>query len=109
MDDLLRQLAQPGIDTALRTAERLQKTPDSALVAWQQRWLYDVLSVKLSGTIRYYPRYGKELGALAARADTAALLQAIKNIGERRAIAAHPLAPRLFVGDMLLDYAKLFS
>lgn len=109
MDDLLRQLAQPGIDTALRTAERLQKTPVSALVAWQQRWLYDVLSVKLSGTIRYYPRYGKELGALAARADTAALLQAIKSVGERRAIAEHPLAPRLFVEDMLLDYAKLFS
>lgn len=109
MDDLLRQLAQPGIDTALRTAERLQKTPVSALVAWQQRWLYDVLSVKLSGTIRYYPRYGKELGALAARADTTALLQAIKSVGERRAIAEHPLAPRLFVEDMLLDYAKLFS
>ncbi|HEY6774839.1 MAG TPA: DNA polymerase III subunit delta' [Oxalicibacterium sp.] len=109
MDDLLRQLAQPGIDTALRTAERLQKAPVGALVAWQQRWLYDVLSVKLSGTIRYYPRYGKELGALAARADTAALLQAIKSIGERRAIAEHPLAPRLFVEDMLLDYVKLFS
>lgn len=109
MDDLLRQLAQPGIDTALRTAERLQKTPVAALVAWQQRWLYDVLSVKLSGTIRYYPRYGKDIGALAARAETAALLQAIKSVGERRAIAEHPLAPRLFVEDMLLDYAKLFS
>lgn len=109
MDDLLRQLAQPGIDTALRTAERLQKTPVVALVAWQQRWLHDVLSVKLSGTIRYYPRYSKELNALAVRADTGALLQAIKAVGERRAIAEHPLAPKLFIEDMLLDYAALFS
>lgn len=108
MDELLRQLAQPGTESALRTADRLQKTPVTALVAWQQRWLHDVLSVKLSGTIRYYPRYGKELQALAARADTAALLQAVKAIGDRRAIAEHPLAPKLFIEDMLLDYATLF-
>lgn len=109
MDDFLRQLAQPGVDAALKAAERLQKTPVTELVAWLQRWLHDVLSVKLSGTIRYYPRYQKELAALAARADTAALLQAIKAVNERRAIADHPLAPKLFIEDMLLDYSTLFS
>jgi len=109
MEDLLRQLTQPGPEDALKAAERLQKTPPADLVAWLQRWLYDVLSVKLSGTIRYYPRYRKELGALAARVETAALLQAIKAVGDRRAIADHPLAPKLFIEDMLLDYAAIFS
>ncbi|MFJ7566339.1 DNA polymerase III subunit delta' [Herminiimonas sp. NPDC097707] len=109
LDEFLQQLAQPGVDAALKTAERLQKTPVTELVAWLQRWLYDVLSVKLSGTIRYYPRYKKELAALAARADAGALLQAIKMLNERRAIADHPLAPKLFIEDMLLDYSTLFS
>jgi DNA polymerase-3 subunit delta' len=109
MDDLLRQLTQPGAEGALKAADRLQKTPPADLVAWLQRWLYDVLSVKLSGTIRYYPRYRKELGALAAKVETAAVLQAIKAVGDRRAIADHPLAPKLFIEDMLLEYAAIFS
>jgi DNA polymerase-3 subunit delta' len=79
------------------------------LVSWLQRWLYDVLSVKLSGTIRYYPRYKKQLGALAVRVEVSNLLQEIKSVNERRAIADHPLAPKLFIEDMLLDYSTLFS
>lgn len=109
IDDFLRQLTLPGADAALKTADRLQKMPVADLVAWLQRWLYDVLSVKLSGTIRYYPRYTKELTVLAAKVEVRALLQAIKATKDRRAIAAHPLAPKLFIEDMLLDYATIFS
>ena len=98
-----------SVDGALKAADRLQKMPVPDLVAWLQRWLYDVLSVKLSGTIRYYPRYKKELGALAQRVETAALLQEIKAVNDRRAIAEHPLAPKLFIEDMLLEYSTIFS
>ncbi|MFK3737731.1 DNA polymerase III subunit delta' [Massilia sp. TN1-12] len=104
LDALLQILAQPSVDGALRAADRLSKTPLSALVAWQQRWLYDVFSYKLSGTIRYYPRYQRELAGLAARMSTPNLMRAIKSANERRAVADHPLSPKLFVEDMLLDY-----
>ncbi len=109
MDDFLRQLAQPGVENALKTADRMQKMPVADLVAWLQRWLYDVLSVKFSGRIRYYPRYRKELSGLAERVETGALLSALKGINERRAIAEHPLSAKLFIEDMLLDYSILFS
>ncbi|HYD80162.1 MAG TPA: DNA polymerase III subunit delta' [Paucimonas sp.] len=109
LDDFLRQLAQPGTEAALKAAERLQKTPVSDLVAWQQRWLYDIFSFKLSGRIRYYPRYRKELAALAANADLGKLLRGLKSANDRRAIAEHPLSARLFIEDMLLDYASVFS
>jgi DNA polymerase-3 subunit delta' len=108
MDELLRMLAAPGVDNALKTAERLQKSPVPELVAWLQRWLHDVFSFKLSGRIRYYPRYRKELASLAGRADTGALLNLLKAVNERKAIAEHPLSARLFIEDMLLDYASLF-
>src|SRR5690349_12176631 len=60
LDTLLQFLARPSVDGALRQAEKLAKSPLSALVAWEQRWLYDLLSSKLAGSVRYYPRYHKE-------------------------------------------------
>ena len=105
MDALLAMLANPSVENALKTAEKLQKTPLSSLVSWQQRWLYDLFSCKLTNKVRYYPRYNKELAALAAKMHTAQLLRAIKGANERRAIADHPLSPKLFVEEMLLDYA----
>jgi DNA polymerase III subunit delta' len=87
MDDFLRHLAKPSAEGALKTAERLQKTPVIELVAWLQRWLYDVFSLKFSGRIRYYPRYRKDLEMLAERADATQLLHALKAVNERRAIA----------------------
>jgi DNA polymerase-3 subunit delta' len=104
LDGLLQVLAQPSVDAALRSADKLSKAPLAALVAWQQRWLYDVISYKLSGVIRYYPRYQREVAALAGRVHVADLMQAIKSTNERRAVADHPLSPKLFVEDMLLDY-----
>jgi DNA polymerase-3 subunit delta' len=104
LDGLLQVLAQPSVDAALRSADKLSKAPLASLVAWQQRWLYDVFSYKLSGTIRYYPRYERQLAALAGRVHVAQLMQAIKSTNERRAVADHPLSPKLFVEDMLLDY-----
>jgi DNA polymerase-3 subunit delta' len=104
LDALLQLLARPSVEASLKAADKLSKTPLAALVSWQQRWLYDLLSYKLSGNIRYYPRYQKELAALAATVQTASLLQAIKSANERRATADHPLSPKLFVEAMLLDY-----
>lgn len=109
MEEFLQYLSRPGVEGALKTAERLQKTAPAQQVEWLQRWLYDLFSVKLSGKIRYYPRYNKQLDALSTQVKLPALLQAIKGAGERRAIAEHPLSPKLFIEDMLLDYSRLFA
>ncbi|PWF43937.1 DNA polymerase III subunit delta' [Massilia glaciei] len=104
MEAFLQVLARPNVDNALKAAEKLMKAPLASLVSWQQRWLYDVLSYKLSGKIRYYPRYQSELAALSAKVHTAKLMRAIKSANDRRAIADHPLSPKLFVEELLLDY-----
>ena len=104
LDALLQVLAKPSVEAALRVADKLSKAPLGSLVAWQQRWLYDVFSYKLSGVIRYYPRYQRELAALADRVHVSKLMRAIKSANDRRAVADHPLSPKLFVEDLLLDY-----
>ncbi|CAN7520119.1 DNA polymerase III subunit delta' [Duganella sp. LjRoot269] len=105
LEVLLQLLVRPSVEGALKVADKLQKVPLSAQVSWLQRWLYDVFSYKLAGNIRYYPRYQKELASLADKIHVSRLLAAIKGANERRATADHPLSPKLFLEDMLLDYA----
>lgn len=108
LDEFLRQLSKPSVESSLKMAEKMQKIDLTITVSWLQRWLYDIFSYKQSGRIRYYPYYKKELALLADRAETSALLQVIKNTGERQMIANHPLSAKLFIEDMLLDYSVLF-
>ena len=49
------------------------------------------------------------LEALAALINVSRLMAAIKAAKERRAIADHPLSPKLFLEDMLLRYARHFA
>jgi DNA polymerase-3 subunit delta' len=107
-DELLAHLSKPESVNPLIVAERLQKAPLSQLVAWQQRWLYDLLSLKLGGQVRYFPHQQKVLGSLAARVTAERLQQALRDAGARRAVSDHPLSARLFIEHMLLDYSGLF-
>lgn len=109
LDEFLRQLSKPGVDTSLKIAEKMQKMDMPTTVSWLQRWLYDVFSCKQSGRIRYYPRYEKELRVLAARVESGALLRVIGHASERQAIASHPLSAKLFLEEMLLEYSALFD
>lgn len=106
---LLNLLAKPDASVALNVAERLQKTPVPVLVAWQQRWLYDLFSLKLSGRVRYYPQHQSRLAAIMNRVTSERLQQALRDANGRRAVADHPLSARLFIEDMLLDYSRLFA
>ena len=107
-DELLALLAKPERALALVVADRLQKAPLSQLVAWLQRWLYDLTSLKLGGRVRYFPHQQRQLAALAERASAERLQQALCDANQRRAVADHPLSARLFIEEMLLAYASVF-
>jgi DNA polymerase-3 subunit delta' len=105
---LLGLLAKPDAAHVLTVAERLQKTPIPSLVAWQQRWLYDLFALKLSGRVRYYPQHQPRLKVIADRLSADRLQQALRDANNRRAVADHSLSARLFIEDMLLAYISLF-
>ncbi|MFZ6772513.1 DNA polymerase III subunit delta' [Undibacterium sp. SXout7W] len=109
LDEFLKQLSRPAVDVCLKMAEKMQKMDMPITVSWLQRWLYDIFSFKQSGRIRYYPRYEKEVRALAMRVNTIPLMHMIQQINERQAISSHPLSPKLFLEDMLLEYSALFE
>jgi DNA polymerase III subunit delta' len=108
-EELLTQFTRPDRAKALVVAERLQKVPLTSLVSCQQRWLYDLFLIKLTGKVRYYPRHATSLLSLAKQIPLYRLQQALRDAGERRAISDHSLSARLFIENMLLDYVRLFS
>lgn len=109
MDAFLAALASPSVDMTLKIAEKLQRSSARHIIAWQQRWLYDLLSIAMSGRQRYFPRYKKVLEAQAAKVSIDELLRLIRKTADRNRVAEHPLVLRLLIEDILLDYDRLFS
>lgn len=76
------------------------------LVAWMQKWVFDLGLVKATGRAMYHP--GMEPGLqLAARAAAITDLFACYNdLLRAYAVAQHPLNARLFLEDLALRYAR---
>jgi len=105
--EFLLNLQRPDLDSALKIADKLQKTAIPLILSWLQRWLYDVFSFKLTGKIRYYPRYHKEIEALSKTVTLPALMKLLNTTTERRLVAEHPLNAKLLIEEILLDYIAL--
>jgi len=106
---LVGQLGSAASFDALAAAEQVQKLPVPAVLGILQRWTYDLLALCVgTGTARYFP---KEQAALArcAGATNAHRLQAFaaRLVGLRRN-ENHPLAARLVMESVFLDYRQLF-
>lgn len=84
--------------------ENLVKT-DSALgmeelVTTVQKWLFDLGRCAVGAAPRYFLQ--PALKTLAQRLSLPALLQAEKELARMRALAGHPLNPRLFLEDLCI-------
>lgn len=108
-DVFLTALAEPGVETALQTAEKLQRVLPGHIIAWLQRWLYDLFSLRMSGRQRYFPHYRQILEKQAANVNMDELLRLMRKTAQRNRVVEHPLVLRLLIEDMLLEYARLFS
>lgn len=103
---LVEILATPGFDP-VRAAERLVGAAPPDIATWLQKWTYDLTRVRSGGAPRYHPGESEQLARLARHADPVRLTRLARRIAEARAIALHPLNPKLFLEDMLMQYRKL--
>jgi DNA polymerase-3 subunit delta' len=103
---LVELLGTPGLDP-VRGAERLLDAAPSDVVNWLQQWIYDLVRVRFGGAPRYHPGAAELLSRTAAKADPIRLTRLARRIAEARALALHPLNPRLFFEDLLMQYRKL--
>jgi DNA polymerase-3 subunit delta' len=105
-EGLLGRLARADA-TALELADACQGVAPDAVVTWLQKWAYDLAALKAGGAIRYNVRQESALRAIAGAVTAPALLRFERSLSAARAVALHPLNPRLFLEDIFLRYTQL--
>jgi len=104
---LLDALAVPHGFDPLKLAEALQKQELPQVVSWLQKWIYDLLSCKLGGRVRYHPDLQRALRQHAERLPLQGLLDYQKQLNAAQRSAHHPLNVRLAIEALLLGYTQL--
>src|SRR6266853_5136093 len=102
------RLSNPGFDP-IALADSVQGTPLWELVAWLQRWSYDLLLARLAGRVRYNPNQAAEIAESARQCDAADIAAYLRRLAQARSLARHPLNAKLFVEDLLLGYQRLVA
>ncbi|MBM3347097.1 MAG: DNA polymerase III subunit delta' [Betaproteobacteria bacterium] len=106
--EFLNRLADPAADP-LALAQSCDKIEPALVVGWMQRWVYDLLSAQTAGRVRYNVSAQRAIEKISRPLDAAALTGLLLRLGAARALAQHPLNPRLFFEDLLLDYRAVAS
>jgi DNA polymerase-3 subunit delta' len=102
-DALIAGLASP--QDPLACADAMSGAEPIAVVDGLQRWVSDLLTFALAGSVRYFPGHLAAISAVAKTASPLALLRFSRRLVELRAIAQFPVNPRLFAERVALDYA----
>jgi DNA polymerase-3 subunit delta' len=89
----------------LACADAMSGAEPVAVVDAVQRWVSDLITFSLAGTVRYFPGQTAAIAAVAKAATPLALLRFSRRLAELRAIAQFPVNPRLFAERLALDYA----
>jgi len=105
---LIEQLQDPGFDP-IAAADHCLAAEPAEVVAWLQRWVYDLLSLTLTGVVRYHVGNEAAVRATAVRCDPAGATAVLRRFAKARSLAQHPLNPRLFFEDLLIEYGALIG
>lgn len=79
------------------------------IVAMVQKALFDLASLATAGRMRYFAGRERQAEAIARKADAAQLLGYYGELLRARALAAHPLNPRLFLDDIAARYLRAIA
>ena len=74
-----------------------------------QKWVYDLLSVRLAGPLRYHVLQTESLQGLTKRVDLAKLLDYQRVLDVARKHAQHPLNADLQLESLLIQYTQVFT
>jgi len=105
---LLNALAQ-GESDPLQLTDACGNASLPQVVEWLQKWLYDLSAMRLHGRARYFPQAAGAIGKLAGRFDPVALLALQRRLCQARAVANHPVNPRLFLEELFMGYRTLVA
>jgi DNA polymerase-3 subunit delta' len=102
----LERLRDPAFDV-IALADQCQSNPLSDLVTWLQHWSYDLLLARLTGDVRYNLKDKEAILVLSRRCGTEKIASYWRYLARTKNLVEHPLNPKLFVEDLLLQYRGL--
>lgn len=103
-----RQLTARDIDV-LGAAEAVRDFPIPHVIAWLQKWSYDIAHFGVLGRVRYNPDYEDAIAHVAAEVDALSVSRFHREMVRLQRIAHHPLNARLFIEHLLLAYRDLLE
>jgi DNA polymerase III subunit delta' len=102
----MRHLTASDVDV-LAAGEAVRDFQIPYVIAWLQKWSYDLVHSRFVGGVRYNPDYAEIAARLAPRLDAIELTRFHRDMIGLQRVAQHPLNPRLFIEDALLGYRDL--
>jgi DNA polymerase-3 subunit delta' len=103
---VLNELSRPGGADPLQFAAGMEKAAIEPLIYWMQTWVHDLVRVRLAGDARHHRDFLPALRSRAERADLESLFALDRELASARALAAHPLNPRLVAEHLLMAYNR---
>jgi DNA polymerase-3 subunit delta' len=79
------------------------------LVSLLQKWVHDLTVLQAAGAMRFFPDKAKAAEPLARRAMPESLLRFHSELIKIKALANHPLNPRLVLEDMAVRYLRALA
>ncbi len=86
----------------------LAQSAESGIIALQ-KWLYDMLAVKLGLHPKYHMLQARALQALSDKVNLGRLFELQKKTNELRRLATHPLNHELQLESLLSEYSRAFQ
>ena len=108
LNEIWRLLAQGrNLQPNVAATALIADSVESGIIALQ-KWMYDIVSMKLSKQVRYHATHTTALQALADRVNLNGLFQLQKKVEGLRKLALHPLNHELQMESLLLEYTRIF-
>ena len=105
---LLRSLSENGAD-GVSLADRFRDLPPAAILAWLQKWTFDLLQMRFFDRARYHLDVSEVTRSCAARVDVHALARLHRSLLAQQRHIHHPLNPRLLVEQLLIECCRVLS
>jgi DNA polymerase-3 subunit delta' len=93
----------------LDVAEKTHKASFAVLLASMQRWLADLQGSAQANAVRFYPKHAESIEALAKQVRIDKLLRLWKGVTQARRHENHPLATRIQLESLLMQYQQIFG
>jgi len=109
--DFVQALTQPALASLLTAVEKLDrhKLPLALPLQWLGKWLHDLASLKLTGSLRYYPAMHDAQQRLLPRLDVHKLMACQQELAALLPFGQHTLVTRLQLEALLMHYIRAFS